>query len=196
MQLFDQFVYAPSKISIVWFHDWRIYSDHWDNVKQQQANRNTPGSIQYVNTLAELNRPPTFNDLNQNSNKKIERTPTVAKKQPKDHVASFRSKQLSQQRKQQQQRQLQQQRQMQGAGRFGQPKVLNMRTTQKVATTKKPFVRQYQRKTTTKRVTTTKQTTTEKPTTKAAEVDDTVSWPLTLTPLSNSIRTSWLWLLN
>ena len=125
--------------------------------------------------MAELNRTPTFADLNENSNKNIQRTPTVAKKQPKDHVASFRSKQLAQQRKQQQQRQLMQQRQMQGSGRFGQPKVLNMRTTQK-ATTKKPVVRQYQRKTTTKRVTTTRRvTTTEKPTTKAAVVPDTVS---------------------
>jgi len=159
MQLFDQFVYAPN---------------HWDNVKQQQTHRNSPGSIQYVNSLAELNKPPTFADLNENSNKNIQRTPTVAKKQPKDHVASFRSKQLAQQRKQQQQRQLMQQRQMQGSGRFGQPKVLNMRTTQKVATTKKPVVRQYQRKTTTKRVTTTRRvTTTEKPTTKAAVVPDT-----------------------
>jgi len=159
MQLFDQFVYAPN---------------HWDNVKQQQTHRNSPGSIQYANSLAELNRPPTFADLNKNSNKNIQRTPTVAKKQPKDHVASFRSKQLAQQRKQQQQRQLMQQRQMQGSGRFGQPKVLNMRTTQKVATTKKPVVRQYQRKTTTKRVTTTRRvTTTEKPTTKAAVVPDT-----------------------
>lgn len=126
--------------------------------------------------MAELNRTPTFADLNENSNKNIKRTPTVAKKQPKDHVASFRSKQLAQQRKQQQQRQLMQQRQMQGSGRFGQPKVLNMRTTQKVATTKKPVVRQYRRKTTTKRVTTTRRvTTTEKPTTKAAVVPDTVS---------------------
>lgn len=158
MQLFDQFVYAP---------------DHWDRQKQKLAidrNRN----IQYVNSLAELNREPTFADLRESSNKNIARTPTVAKKQPRDHVANFRSKQLAQQRKEQQQRQhmqQQQRQQMQNVGnRFTQPKVLNVRTTKKAVTTRKPVVRrpQYNRATTTKRVF----TTTQKPTTKQVVADE------------------------
>lgn len=152
MQLFDQFVYAP---------------DHWDREKQKLAidhNRN----IQYVNSLADLNREPTFADLKQSSNKNIARTPTVAKKQPRDHVASFRAKQLAQQRKQQQQ--LQQQRQQMQNNRFSQPKVLNVRTTKKAVTTRKPVVQrpQYNRAYTTKRVT----RTTQKPTTKQAVPDE------------------------
>jgi len=158
MKLFDQFVYAP---------------DHWDREKQKRAHLTNQGSIQYVNSLADLNRAPTFADLKQSSNKNIARTPKVAKKQPRDHVASFRAKQLAQQRKQQQQQQqLQQQRQqMQNVGnRFSQPKVLNVRTTKKTVTTRKPVVRrpQYNRATTTKRVT----TTTQKPTTKQVVPDE------------------------
>ena len=118
--------------------------------------------------MADLNREPTFADLKQSSNKNIARTPTVAKKQPRDHVASFRAKQLAQQRKQQQQ--LQQQRQQMQNNRFSQPKVLNVRTTKKAVTTRKPVVRrpQYNRAYTTKRVT----TTTQKPTTKQAVADE------------------------
>ena len=124
--------------------------------------------------MAELNREPTFADLRESSNKNIARTPTVAKKQPRDHVANFRSKQLAQQRKEQQQRQhmqQQQRQQMQNVGnRFTQPKVLNVRTTKKAVTTRKPVVRrpQYNRAPTTKRVF----TTTQKPTTKQVVADE------------------------
>jgi len=159
MKLFDQFVYSPQPQSHV----------------QRQV-------TQYANSLEDLNRAPTFADLD--SNKNINRQP-VAKKQPRDHVANYRARQLAeqqqrlkQQQAQQQARQQQLQRQQQIAkhqemqkqqqlqreraqggpsSRFAQPKVINVRTT-KVTTTRKPITR----KTTTRRVMTTRKPTTTK----------------------------------
>ena len=167
MKLFDQFVYSPRP----------------DNQPHRQV-------VQYANSVEELNRTPTFADFD--SNKNINRQP-VAKKQPRDHIANYRARQLAEQQerlKQQQaqqrarqqqlqrqqqiakqqemqkQQQLQRQRAQGGpSSRFSQPKVINVRTT-KATTTKKPVTR----RTTTRRVMTTR-----KPTTTKKSVSDDVS---------------------